>query len=188
VSVNYKLIANTIPEALMSLALASIGPDKQKTRTIVVDGVSVKAPMVDDNGDPVMTAGGFTDLIAVENAFDSIKVLSVLQSKNKYMQTYTGIADDVDFATSKSFSDSVKSAIAVDALPSWVDEALNSAGLNVNDPEVSNVLTLMVASLGLSQTVADAILETGFEDVKTFPSLKMGHVQNAIHKRHTGEI
>lgn len=198
--INYKLIADSIPAAEMAAAIAAIGPDKaqqtfevdeNKKLVLDQDGNAIKIDQLDNNGDPIMLPGGFSDLTTVEAAFDAIKNLSGLVSRGEFGQSYRGIARDAGFGISSQFEISIKAAVTVGDLPGWAHDALNNGGVNINDPDVAAKLNSFVTDNnkhGFDRNLVDAVLATGSLDTNTFPGLKLGHVRKSIVLRGKGKI
>ena len=120
-------------------------------------------------------------------AYAALKALSVDSTANEHLMSYLSIANQVDFATSMALEVVVKAAVGASQLPAWVDTRLNNTGIDVNNPQTAGLLTSLVAG-PFTQAMVDAIVAAGVTQVFTFPSVQLGHLQNAREKRIAGVV
>lgn len=97
-----------------------------------------------------------------------------IASKPKKMMTYISIANEVSFTGSSSLEKGVATATANGQLPAWVDDALKSSGVDVNDPQTGALLDAIVPP-----ETATAIKAAGVVYAPKYPDLKEGYLQNA---------
>ena len=181
-------IANAIPTQLMSDAIAAIGPAKQKIKIIQnPDGSHTRIPVVDDQGDPVMQPGGFSDLATVSLAFDAIKDDEDSPVRLRGAYNYAKIGSATDFNTANAFNESVDSAVTAGDLPGWLGEALNAEGIKF-DSKLKNKLESLIGKHDFTQASINNVFNADMKTGKTFPRLKLGHVQEAIQMRSKGEV
>ena len=115
----------------------------------------------------------------LDSALSTMKLLVETVKLPEKMITYRTIAAQVNLAASAELETAIKGA---ETMPEWVNIALSSDGININDSQVEGVLN----SLGL--TDAQSIIDIGVDEVLMFPSLKAGHLEVARAKRIAGEI
>ena len=123
----------------------------------------------------------------LEDAFIALKALSAPSTDSEHLMSYLSIANQVDFATSMALETVVKAAIVGSLLPEWVDTRLNNTGVDVNNVQTAGLLTSLVAG-PFTQAMVDAIVAAGVTQVFTFPSVQLGHLQNAREKRIAGVV
>ena len=159
--VDYKGIANAIPEPEMNSALSALTED-----------------------------GRFMDDSTVQAAFNKIKDLEVTVSKGTSKESYISLSSSIGLAATAKLEIFIDNAITAKKLSSWVGKALTDSGINVNDPQVIGFLNseLEASNPDIDQDSIDLIISTGNMTTKVFPNLKAGHVQNAIQKRAEGVI
>lgn len=97
-----------------------------------------------------------------------------IASKPKKMMTYISIANEVSFTAAYELEQGVIAATANGALPEWVDDALKSSGVDINDTQTGALLDKLV-----SIDTATAIKEAGIVYTAKYPQLKAGYLQNA---------
>ncbi len=132
--------------------------------------------------------GRFMDMTSIFDAFNAIKDNVSPKSRGNYSQTYVSLAAEIGASMVDQLVDGVTAAIAAGAMKSWRNEALETEGLNVNDPGVAAELNALVGNFGIDKPLVDAVLATGFESVLDFSGLKPGHVQNALEMNYRGEL
>jgi hypothetical protein len=115
---------------------------------------------------------------ALEAAYNTMLAMTMETTPDKLV-TYRNIAAGVNLAASSE----LESAIEASALPKWVDKALNGDGININDPQVSAVLSTLV-----SAETYTAISDLGRVASPLFPRLKIGHLANARQMKSSGRI
>ncbi len=111
----------------------------------------------------------------LETALATMLLMTEESVPEEVMITYRTVGRDVGLAESKVFEDAL---VDSDAIPSWVNTALNDGGINVNDPQVAGtLLTLLGAEL------ANSIIALGVTTNLMFPSLRDGELQTSRDKR-----
>ena len=115
----------------------------------------------------------------LQSAFDSMKTETVT-STPEVMVTYRRISASVSLAASAELEAAV---LAAQAMPSWVNTALASDGIDVNDPQVSATLNNIV-----SADTAAAIIAMGIVTIPKYAGLKIGHLANARQMRAEGRV
>ncbi len=115
----------------------------------------------------------------LETALAKMLLMTEEVTPDEVMVTYRTVGRDVGLAESKEFEDAL---IASADIPLWVNEALNSDGLNVNDPQTAGTLKEI-----LNADLADSIIALGVLTSLMFPSLRAGELQTARDKRIRGE-
>ncbi len=201
--VEYKAIADAIPEAEMNVALAelavehplfkkSVTHDTDGKIVLVLDsnGDQVMVPYLDTNGDQKKSTCKFMTDVSIRAAFDKIVDLSETVSKGYAKQSYISLSSKIGMASTVKIELFINNLISAGKLSSWVDSALRGSGLNVNDPQIVGLLNqeLLAGNPDIDQALVDEIVGTGSETVRTFQGLKVGQVQTAIQKRFRGEI
>lgn len=172
--IDYKKIVDAIPQADYDAAVVEM---------------SVTSSSIGKNKKIVTVTGKFRTLATVETAFDSIKNNSSIVSKGDvFLQTYAGLSRNIGFTKTAQFEDGMKSAIAAGVLSQWLDDALRADGININDAELKAKFATIKDDHGFNGALFTAITDSGKQTILDFPNLKMGHVQNALQKRHAGVI
>ena len=115
-----------------------------------------------------------TGEVDVNDAFATMSAMTV-DTYPETMLTYINIANKASFAISAEVSAAVKTAIAGGALPDWVDDALKTVGIDINNAETSGLLT----SIGVSDASITAITNVGKVVVPAYPNLKLGQLITA---------
>ena len=110
--------------------------------------------------------------------FDNMSAETVT-STPEVMLTYRRISASVSLAASAELESAV---LAAPAMPSWVNTALASDGIDVNDPQVSAVLKSLVPSH------AEQITAMGIITNPKYAGLKIGHLANARQMRAEGRV
>ena len=201
--VDYKAIADAIPEAEMNTALAELAIvhllfKKSVTHDVLgkivlvldEDGNNVMIPYLGDDGNQKTSDGKFMTDVNIISAFDKIANLEQTVSKGNSKQTYISLSSIIGMALTAKLEVFIDNAVSAGKLSSWVAIGLNGDGLNVNDPQVIGFLNKEKSdgNLDVDQVLINAIIGTGNEIVKVFPNLKVGHVSTAIQKRFRGEV
>lgn len=181
-------ILAAIPQALIDTALVELNLPRLTFERVKIDGKWERVPKLDEQGQQVTHTGKIMDESVVNNAFDAIKGLKTLTSRGNYKQTYVSLAAEIGADFVDQLSGGITQAIAAGVVKPWVNEALETEGLNINDPNVTTKLSALVGNFGIDQPMVDAVLGTGMGDVYNFPRLKPGHVQFALQRHQRGEI
>lgn len=113
------------------------------------------------------------------DAFNAMRV-ETEPSNSVAFHTYVSIGGAIGFNTALQLSARVTSL-----LPSWVDEALQSEGLDVNDAQIPVLLDSLV-DVNFTQGMADAVKGAGTQ--LKYIGLAVGHLANARTMRADGEI
>lgn len=116
----------------------------------------------------------------LEVAFAAMLILTEESTPDEVKITYRTVGRDIGFAESMELEDKLK---ASENVPYWIDNTLNTEGVNVNDPQTAGVL----AGLALSEGLADAIVALGVITSLMLPTLRIGELQTARDKRTRGE-
>lgn len=98
-------------------------------------------------------------------AFTSMSA-ETITTKPELRVTYIGIADKVGFAEAAELAAGIKAAIASSTLPEWVENSLNTGGVNANDPQVVGLLGSLV-----SPATATKLLAMGNVVTAKYPQL-----------------
>ncbi len=115
----------------------------------------------------------------VETAFSTMKAETV-STFPEVMVTYIQIGYKVSVAASKALEDALPSNVGV---PKWVNSKLTTTGINVNDPQVSELLDVLVP------THAQSIKDMGKVEVPKYPYLKRTtHLTKARLMRSEGRV
>jgi len=122
----------------------------------------------------------------LQDAFNIMETATVSEAEDRSFN-YTQIANQAGFGVATELQAVVTMLVGANQFPAWVNSALESEGINVNDPQVSGAVTSLVAA-GLSQESADAILALRYVENKVYPRIKIGYLANARQKRIDGEI
>jgi len=180
-----KDILLAISASTLSAALQDIGSQKPRIKIERDEkGDMVRRPMLDDNNDPIMQAGGFTSMANVELAFDDIKDLKLPTIRAKALYTYADIMRATDIDIADAFNKSIDLAIAAADIPAWVGTSLDDGGGVRLDGALHTALISLIGRHGITQSLIDTVFASDDVIEKRFPGLKLGHVQNAIHARH----
>jgi hypothetical protein len=115
----------------------------------------------------------------LETAFAAMAAETVT-STPEVMVTYRKIGEVVGLAASAELEVALKNTD--NGIPSWVNAALNGGGVNVNDPQVSDVLEALVPDN------AEAITAIGVVTTAKYKSLKMRSLSKARLMRAEGRI
>ena len=115
----------------------------------------------------------------LETAFAAMGAEAVT-STPEVMVTYRRISAAVSLAASAELEAAVKAELTI---PSWVDTALASDGIDVNDAQVSAVLDSLV-----SVATAAAIKAMGVITDPKYKGFKIGHLANARQMREEGRV
>lgn len=113
-------------------------------------------------------------------AFESMQG-ETITTRPEVMITYRKIGAAVGLQESAELEAAVNTP--GNGIPKWVDAALSTDGIDVNNQQVSAILTMLVTS-----ETAAAILAMGEVVTAKYPGLKPGHLQNAREMRAEGEI
>jgi len=183
----YRKVLTAIPANLLSDAIASLEPLKQRSRSFIDENGDRKKELVVVDGNPVMAQPGFKDMTTVQAAFDAIKdeKLSMVRLQKQY--TYTDIANLSSYAIADAFNGSIDSAIAANDLKAWVGEALTADGLKL-DSTLNTKLTSLIGTHGFTADLISDVFAVDEVVEKRFKGLKLGHVQTAIQKRAEGVL
>jgi hypothetical protein len=114
----------------------------------------------------------------LETAFAAMAAETVT-STPEVMVTYRQIGETVSLAASAELETALNDS--GNGIPSWVDTALTKDGINVNDPQVADVLG------SLSSSAAD-ITAMGVVTSPVYAGLKIGHLANARQMRMDGRV
>jgi hypothetical protein len=115
----------------------------------------------------------------LETAFASMSAETVT-STPEVMLTYRRISAGVSLAASAELEVAVNASAQ---MPSWVDKALSTDGIDVNDPQTAGLLAMLVPDH------AAAIQAMGVVNVSKYGAgFKIGHLQNARQMRDEGII
>lgn len=118
----------------------------------------------------------------LQTAFDAMAAEVVTSTPEKLM-TYLSIANEVGFTESGALEAAVNAAISGGQLPSWVRSALETKGIDINNPQTGPLLVSLVG-----EVEAAKILAAGVVSVKKFPSLTIQQLENARYAREQGAI
>lgn len=113
----------------------------------------------------------------LETATAALAAMTVESMQDKSV-TYVSIAREAGADVADAFQDRVAELSAANVLRGWVSEALETEGLNVNNPQVVARLNAMVGG-GFTQAHTDAILAMRVSSRQKHPGILPGHVQNA---------
>lgn len=112
----------------------------------------------------------------LETAFNTLASETVITTPET-MITYRKIAASVSLTATAELEQ------AISALPLWVNKALQTDGIDVNDPQTAAALSSLV-----STETAASIIALGKISTQKYPGLKLGHLQNAREMRAEGKI
>jgi len=115
----------------------------------------------------------------LDSAFASMSAETITTNPEKLV-TYISVANQVGFAESGELEAGVLSDTT---LPKWVDKSLNTGGVNVNDPQVAGLLSVLV-----SAATSTKILAMGDVLSPKYPNLTMGVLADARRLRTEGVI
>lgn len=128
------------------------------------------------DADDVLTAANADTQLTLAEAFTALAALGA-PSTHRAQKTYADVADEAGAGVASQLQTRVQAT-----QPDWVDAALSNGGIDVNNHQVSALLNAMVDA-AFTQVMADAVVAMGVTFTKTFPALKMGHLQNAREQR-----
>ena len=115
----------------------------------------------------------------LETAFAAMSAETVT-SAPEVMVTYRRISAVVSLAASAELEAAVKSELTI---PSWVNTALASDGIDVNDVQVSAVLDTLVSAGTSAEIKAMGVITE-----PKYKGFKIGHLANARQMREEGRI
>lgn len=115
-----------------------------------------------------------TGEVDVNDAFATMSAMTV-DTYPETMLTYINIANKASFAVSAEVAAAVKTAITAESIPEWVEDALKTVGIDINNAETVGLL----ASIGVTASSITAITNIGKVVVPAFPSLRLGHLMTA---------
>ena len=116
----------------------------------------------------------------LQTAFDSMEAETVTTNP-EVMLTYKGIARDVNLNTAGQL------ALALDSSPVWIDHAMRTDGINVNNLQVAPFLTTLIGG-SFTQAMVDSIKSLGNVVSPKYVGLKKGHLANARQMRADGRV
>ena len=116
----------------------------------------------------------------LQAAFDSMAAETVATTPETQV-TYTTLARDVDLVTANALTSKLSTQSA------WIDNALNSECINVNNPQVGPFLDALVDT-DFTQLMADNVKALGNVISPKYPGLKIGHLANARQMRADGRV
>jgi len=137
-----------------------------------MDGFHTKIADADD----VLTAANADVQLALEAAY-TLLVAQGVNSTPVIKKTYTDFGNQAGAVAASQLQIRVQATQAP-----WVNDALSNNGIDINNPQVAGLVNSMIDA-NFTQDMADAILATGVVTTKTFPSLQLGHLQNAREQR-----
>ena len=112
----------------------------------------------------------------LQTAFNSLASETIITTPET-MITYRKIAARVSLTATAELE------TAISALPLWVNKALQTDGIDVNDAQTAAVLSSLV-----STETASSIIALGQISTPKYQGLKLGHLQNAREMRAEGKI
>lgn len=114
----------------------------------------------------------------LETAHATMSAMTVT-STPEIMVSYRTVGAGVSLEASASLEAAMK---PVNGIPEWVNTALASDGINVNDAQVSGLLTNLVP------TFSADILALGVVTSPKYKGFKIGHLANARQMRQEGRV
>ena len=175
---NYAAIVVSIPTTKLNAALAELAVVHPLTRS---DGTNVMK-----NGAQQTATGKFMTDTNIMVCFDAIKNETTAVAKGYNKQTYVSLGGVLGLALTTQLETAVDAAIVAGDMAPWISQALNGAGINASDPQISGLLDSLKDKHGIDQLLIDAVAALAVETVPLFPGLKPGHVQNALQAHALG--
>ncbi len=114
----------------------------------------------------------------LESAFGTMSVMTV-ETTPEVMVTYRKVGAEVGLTASAELETAMKTA---EGIPDWVNIALSTDGINVNDPQVSGLLGALVPDY------SDAIIALGSTTKAKYQSLQVEQLEKARKLRAEGIV